>query len=327
MRRPHRATYGLACELMAFAEQDGDPARLAVAHRAKGYSELFLGRYADAEATLGRGIELAGGEIPAERFAVYGEHPAVLCRVYRGWALAPLGRAREAAAMAAEGVAQARRLRNPHAVAWALCCAALVHAFLREAATTSGLAEEALALATTHRLPQWGAWSTFFAGWARSRSAEPASGLALMDVGRQAWRATGAALSTTLLDGLLAEAHARQGNREQARTHLDAAFAHHAAFDEAYVLAELHRIDAAVRELEQQPADAVRGALARALEVARAQGVLGFAARAACARADFERAQGRPDAARAVLDGAVSGAPADGPDVAAARLLRAELVE
>ncbi len=326
MRRPHAPTYALACELMAFAEQNGDPARLAVAHRAKGYSEFFLGRYSDAEATLGRGIELAADDIPPERFAVYGEHPAILCRVYRGWALAPLGRAGEATAMAAEGIALARRLRNPHAVAWALCCGALVHAFLREAETALPLAEEAQELATTYRLPQWRAWSTFFAGWARSRIAEPAAGLEMMEDGARAWRATGAALSTTLLRGLLAEAHARQGDHEQARAHLDAAFAHCAAFDEAFMLAELHRIDAAVCDLEQRPADVVRDALAKALQVACAQGVIGFAARAACARAVFERAQGRRDAARSALDSAIAGPAADCPDLVEARALMAELV-
>jgi predicted ATPase len=326
MRRPHRPTYALACELMAFAEQDGDPARLAVAHRAKGYSEFFLGRYADGAATLGRGIELAAPDIPPERYAVYGEHPAVLCRVYRAWALAPLGQAREAAALAAEAVALARGLRSPHAAAWALCCEALVHAFLRDAAATSAPAEEALQLAITHRLPQWRAWSTFFAGWARTRTGEAAAGIAMMEEGAAAWRATGAALSTTLLRGLLAEAHAAEGNRGQARAHLDAAFAHHDRFDEAYMLAELHRIDAAVRELEQRPADEIRQALARALQVARAQGVVGFAARAACARATFERAQGRRAAARDALEGAIA-APADGPDLAMARTLIEELAE
>ena len=327
MRRPHPPTYALACELMAFAEQDGDPARLAVAHRAKGYSEFFLGRYAEAEATLARGIALASPDIPPERFAVYGEHPAVLCRVYRGWALAPLGRAEEAATMATEGIDHARRLRSPHAVAWALCCAALVHAFMRDAETTAAYTTEALELATIHRLPQWRAWSTFFAGWARSLMAEPAAGLAMMEDGLHAWRATGAALSSTLLDGMLAEAYALQRNREQARRHLASAFAHHTAFDEAYMLAELHRIEAMVRELENRPADMVRSALDQALTVARAQGVAAFAARAACARARFERAQGRHDAARAALDGAMAGSQVDGPDLATARMLMAELVQ
>jgi predicted ATPase len=312
---------------MAFAEQTGDPARLAVAHRAQGYSAFFLGRYVEAEATLGRGIELCAADIPPLRFAVYGEHPGVLCRLYRGWALAPLGRAAEAAAMTADGIALARRLRNPHGVAWALCCGSLVHALLRATETTRALAEEALELAATYRLPQWRAWSTFFAGWARTRSGEPAAGLALMAEGAEAWRATGAALSTTLLQGLLAEAHAGQGDAQQARTHLDAAFAHHAAFGEAYMLAELHRIEAAVLELERRPADAVRAALVKASEVAQAQGVAGFATRAACARAAFERRQGRRDAARAVLASALAGRKADCPDLAEARALMAELTE
>lgn len=310
---------------MTFAEHDGDVARLAVAHRAKGYTAFFLGRYAEAERTLRRGVELAESGIPAERFAIYGEHPGILCRLYRGWALAPLGRAPEAVAVTSQGIVLARALRNPHALAWALACAALVHVFLRDLRTTGAYAEESLALAVNHRLPQWRAWSTFFAGWARTETAEPAAGLEMMEEGARAWRATGAVLSTTLLRGLLAEGHARHGDRARAREHLNDAFAHHHDFQEAYMLAELHRIEALICRLEDRPQDVIRDALVKANEVARDQGAIAFGLRAACDHAAFERAEGQAQRARAMLATMLAAAPADCPDLAKARTLMSEL--
>lgn len=325
MRRSHGHTYALARELMTFAEHDGDVARLAVAHRAKGYTAFFLGAFAEAETTLGHGIALAESGVPAERFAIYGEHPGILCRLYRGWALAPLGRAREAVAMTSQSIDVARALRNPHALAWALAAGALTHVFLDDIRSAAADAEEALALAVSHRLPQWRAWSTFFSGWARTRADEPGSGLQMMEEGACAWRATGAELSTTLLRGLLAEGHGRHGDAARAREHLDAAFAHHHAFQEAYMLAELYRIEAAIGRLEDRPPDVVRGALVKAEEVARGQGATAFRLRAACAHASFERAEGQPQRARAMLESAMATAPADCPGLAEARTLMLEL--
>ena len=119
---------------------------------------------------------------------------------------------------------------------------------------------------------------------------------------------------------------ARATTSRRAR-HLDAAFAHCAAFDEAFMLAELHRIDAAVCDLEQRPADVVRDALAKALQVACAQGVTGSRrARPAPAPSSSARRAGatRRDPRSTAR---IAGPAADCPDLVEARALMAELVE
>src|SRR5450755_3968343 len=83
MRQPVPRTAALARDLVGLAEEDGNPAKLAVAHRALGYSLLIAGEFREAAETLARGATLADTRLPSE-FAIYGEHPSMVCRAYGG---------------------------------------------------------------------------------------------------------------------------------------------------------------------------------------------------------------------------------------------------
>ena len=83
MRRPVPRTAALARDLVGLAEEDGNPAKLAVAHRALGYSLLIAGEFREAAEILARGATLAD-TISEGEFAIYGEHPSIVCRLYGG---------------------------------------------------------------------------------------------------------------------------------------------------------------------------------------------------------------------------------------------------
>jgi len=83
LRRPLAQTVALARTLMDLARQDGDAARLAIAHRALGRSTHIAGMQTDADELLATGATLADRVADAE-FTAYSEHPGIICRAYRG---------------------------------------------------------------------------------------------------------------------------------------------------------------------------------------------------------------------------------------------------
>jgi integrase len=80
----------LARTLVDFAREDNDTARLAIGYRALGFSILCAGDLGHADKLLSDGIALADS-VPDSRFAVYGEHPGMVCRSYRAEARGLMG--------------------------------------------------------------------------------------------------------------------------------------------------------------------------------------------------------------------------------------------
>ncbi|MBV9249638.1 MAG: AAA family ATPase, partial [Acetobacteraceae bacterium] len=86
MRQPVPTALPLAHDLLRTAERYGDPAHIAIACRALGYSLYIAGEQGEADPVLARGIALADGLEDAD-FAVYGENPRIICRINRGMVL------------------------------------------------------------------------------------------------------------------------------------------------------------------------------------------------------------------------------------------------
>jgi hypothetical protein len=80
LRQPVPRAVGLARDLFAFAERSGDPANIAIACRALGYSLFIAGEQAEADPVLAQGVTLADG-LADSKFAVYGENPRIICRI------------------------------------------------------------------------------------------------------------------------------------------------------------------------------------------------------------------------------------------------------
>jgi hypothetical protein len=153
-----------------FTQEDGNLARLAIACRALGYSLYIAGEPIEAAELLDRGATLADGLADAE-FAIYGELPQIICRLYHGMVRCVLGYPEEAARNAEEGLARARARNNPHALAWALVVTGNVHNFRRDASAAERLGAEAMEVSREHRLPQWLALAQAGRGWACASSA------------------------------------------------------------------------------------------------------------------------------------------------------------
>jgi hypothetical protein len=271
MRQSVPKTVTLARELIGLAESDDDVAKLAVAQRALGYSLFVAGEFPEAVERLDRGIALAD-TLSDREFAVYGEHPGMVCRIYAGQAKILTGFPETGVRLIEAAIAHARHDKNAHSLAWALAVAA--HSFVtqHEPQATIRFASEAIETAREHRLPQWLALGERCKGWAIHQLGDFAAGLNLQKKGVKRWYDTGAMLHATHCEVYLAESFLLEGQAAPGRAHLDGARAHSASYGEEYLAAEIDRVEALLLQYEQAPVEVVEEYLANSSTKARRQG-------------------------------------------------------
>jgi tetratricopeptide (TPR) repeat protein len=280
MRQPVPKTVALARDLIELADNDESPAKRAIANRALAYSLLIAGDFREAVEIFARGAALAD-TIPEREFAVYGEHPSIVCRAYGGHAKMVTGFPASGAQLVEDAIALARRSENAHSLAWALAVAAHICQINHESAATLRFASEAIEMAREHHLPQWLALGERCMGWAMHRRGNFDAGLDLQRQGVRRWIDTGAKLHMTHCEAQLVDSLLRQGQIVEARIHLDAARVHRAAYGEDYLAAELDRLEGLLLREEQAPLQVVEEHFARSLETARRQGARLFELRTA----------------------------------------------
>jgi class 3 adenylate cyclase len=271
MRQPLLKTVAFARDLARLADEDRSQARIAVAHRSLGYSQLIAGEFAEAGENLARGAALAD-TIGDREFAVYGEHPSMVCRAYAGQAKILAGFPDSGLRLIEEAVAFARHRDNAHSLAWALGVAAHVLRLNREVEATVNFASEAIDTAREHHWPQWLALGERSLGWAMHQRGNFDAGLNLQLQGVRRWKDTGAMLHTTDCELHLVESFLREGRTAEARAHLDAARAHCAIYGEAYLAAEIDRWEGLLLQCEQAVPEIVEEYLVKSLNTARRQG-------------------------------------------------------
>jgi class 3 adenylate cyclase len=271
MRQPLDKTIALARDLFELADRDkDDAAKRAVAHRALGYSLFIAGEMGEGAEILARGAALADGRSDDE-FAIYGEHPSMICRLYEGQARILMGFPDTGRQLIEAAVAHARLRKNPHSLAWALAAGAHAFQVQHETMTTAGFASEAIETARAHRLPQWMALGERVQGWAVHQLGDLEAGLSLQHEGTRRWYETGAKLHTTHCEVYLAESYLREDRALAAQTHLNRARTHCGSYGENYLAAEIGRLEALLLQREGAPVAVVERVLANALHIARQQ--------------------------------------------------------
>jgi predicted ATPase len=209
-----------------------------------------------------------------------------------------------------EALTLAREPAHPPSLASALFFATWVHQFRREWQLTQEQAEAAIALGTEQGFALFRAGGTIMQGWALAqRYAEPVAGqgqveegMAQMQQGLAAWRATGAEVLRPYGLALLAETYAKVGQREAGLTLLAEALAVAHDTGERRWEAELYRLKgelllacAAEHQAEAETC------FHRALDVARRQEAKSLELRAAMSLARLWQQQGKRAEAHALL--------------------------
>jgi class 3 adenylate cyclase len=301
LRRPVPQSLILAHQLMTLARDHNDTARLAIAHRALGYSRHIAGAQADADVLLTTGVALADS-VPDAAFAVYGEHPGMVCRSYRGVTRCLMGYLDDAVRLARAAIHHARTRNNPVSLAWALISAASTYVWLvGDASAAEHAATEAIALSREHGLTQWMAFARQSLGRSMCQRGDLRAGTELQAEAIQPLLAAGSLLHTTRFQLQLAESLLELGNLDQARSRLDLGFTHLTTHGETYAAADLHRVQVMLLQAEGAPDDLIHQVAMTGIDTARGHGARLLELRLTTCLARLWRDQGRRTEARDLL--------------------------
>jgi predicted ATPase len=190
------------------------------------------------------------------------------------------------------GLALSQRLSHAYSLAFAQNYAAFLHCFRREFAAAHRRAEATVDLAREHRLPQWLAQTSICQGFALVGLGQPEQGIAELRAGLAAWTATGSRVLGAQWLGLLAEAHLRAGQFDEALAALDRAAEAATATGESHYQAEIYRLRGVLLGETGENAEAAAW-LQRAIDTARSQQAKSLELRAATSLHRLWRDQGK----------------------------------
>ena len=184
------ATLEVADELLRLGQQRTDPVPLLIGHRALASSFLFLGRLDDARTHSETVLALYDPDEHRGLAATYTVDFRVWCLAFLAHALHYLGHPDQAAARFREATAWAEEVAQPVTFGFLLHHLFLFHQRQADAQAAAESADELLALSAKHSFPFWTALGLVFRGWAKVALGQTGVGLAELQEGVAAYRAT-----------------------------------------------------------------------------------------------------------------------------------------
>jgi predicted ATPase len=224
----------------------------------------------------------------------YVQDPRVAALSGLSLALFALGYPEQARARSREARSVARQLAHLNTLAYALLFACFYTQCCRDRHDAQAQAEALAALASEQKFPHFLGWAMAIRGWVLAETGELGAGLAQLQEGLAAWRATGAGLYEPYLLGLQAEAHRRAGRASEGLTLLAEALVRVESSNEGWFAAELHRLkgEALISLSARQPVEA-ESCFRQAIDLARHRNAKSWELRAAASLARLWRDQGR----------------------------------
>ena len=321
-----RGRYGASGEtvgaVLALSENEVDHDLLVASHELLACSLVHQGRHAEALGSADLALEIAGAELLAEPVAIFGESPRVSSHVWAALALWHLGKPDAAVARAERAVATAAIAPRSYARGMAIVNMAIVSQCVGDAAETLRWADAAIDSSRRAGYPYWTAVASVLRGWAIAVDEDFEEGLALLQEGLHAARATGARLDDAYFLALLADVHRMHGDVEAGLRAVDAALEEMRGERAFFCEPELHRLRGELLLLQGDDARGV-GCIEKAAAVAREQGALSYELRAALSLTRHRRDRASAEDLARVLGRLGEGERV--PDVVAARAILAEL--
>ena len=196
--------YALAEQLLWRAQVTNDPALLMYAQYALGFTSFCMGEFLLAREHLEMTITLYDLERHRPLTVLYGFDVGVNCLAYAAFTLWGLGYPDQALKRVNEALALAQGLSRPVSLTFAEGCVALVRQYRREVRAVQENAESAIALAVERGVTEVLPIVTALRGWAMAEQGRHEEGIAQIQEGLAALRATGSEWPVDLC--LLAEA-------------------------------------------------------------------------------------------------------------------------
>jgi predicted ATPase len=304
IRGDFRKAYELAKQLLPLAEKANDSALMLYAHFALGETSVHLGEFLRALQHL----EMAMSLYDRDRhhplvFRFTGVDAGVTCTSYLAQTLWTLGYPDQALKQDSEAVALAHAVSHPQSLAAAECFAGILHQKLRgNARVAQEMQESVISLSAEHGLANWLPPATIMRGGAIAEQGRHKEGIALMQEGLAALRATGAGIGLPYYLCLLAVAHAENGNFKDGLEAMVEALKIIDEGGDGYCEPETYRLEGEVL-LKQNGSNARKAQVCfeRAIEIAREQSAKSYELRATTSLARLLGQQGRRDGARTML--------------------------
>ena len=224
LRGQYQTAQELAEQLLRMAQQRHDLMSLVEAHTVLGTLLVTRGALEAGCTHLEAGLALYRPEQHRAHVDGYGQDPAVGCLHFLSQALWLRGYPDQAFARLDAVLHLARELAHPVSLLFSLN-AALLHQHCRNGQAVQQWAEAIITLATEQALPYWLTLGTMYHGWALAAQGQMEAGIAQVQQGLAAYRATGARFILSRCLGLLAELHGRAGQLDAGRTVLTEAYA------------------------------------------------------------------------------------------------------
>jgi DNA-binding NtrC family response regulator/tetratricopeptide (TPR) repeat protein len=220
----------LSEELLARAEKQGSPVLMLRAHAQLGQTLFHQGEIEQAREHFeqAEACRLSASVQPDPRVLAYA--------AWTAWYLGAPDDGR-----AAEALAVARRLRQPHELAFVLGFTGFHELFRGRPSSVKALAEEEIVLCEEHGYPYWRAWGYMLRGWADGEKGRGLEGVADVDKGIALYRGTGALVGFAHFLTVLVEALARVGRGEEALQITEEALALVRTTGNRYHEPEIHR--------------------------------------------------------------------------------------
>jgi predicted ATPase len=253
-------------------------------------------------------------------FRYGGVDGGVWCLSHAAWTLWQLGYPDQALEKGYEALEVARAMSHAHSMAFAEYFVGVLCQYRREARAAQEHAESGIALSAEHGLTDWLAWATTLRGWAMAEQGRHEEGIAQLQEGLAASRATGAELLRPYHLCLLAEAYMETGRIDDGLCALTESLAAAHENEIRNYEAETHRLKGELLlrpQAEQCGAEQTsprrapgivdsntaeaQNCFQRAIEIARKQSAKSLELRATISLARLLRATARRDEARATL--------------------------
>lgn len=286
LRADHRRALELSDRLTEMAEDMGDEAIRLEALRAVGCTLAHVGRYAEAEVKLSRGMDEYSPERHRSNAYVYGHDPATTFYAYRAVNLWILGFPEQAEATidALQSLMSDSNHRLSITYAWTMC--SHVFQLTGKVDRVLSIAQKGRSLAKEANLPMFGAFADTQYGWALTETGEIERGIELMSAGLERWDSAGGGAYRPYIRGVLADVYRRHGSPSAASELLRYAEREIEEGGERSFEPETYRLQGEVTATLGDHAVAMRR-FERAKKLARESGALSLELRAAISIAEW----------------------------------------
>jgi class 3 adenylate cyclase/predicted ATPase len=301
-RGDHRTSRELVEQSLTLAQRLHEPWNLMRGHANLGTVLYWLGEPVPARPHLEQALTLLGSQQDRAPTLRPGQDPKVLALGYMAQTLWRLGYPAQALTRSHEMLTLTQELQYVFSLVRALHYATLLHQLRREVRATQERAEAALALSTEHGFAQWWGDVTFQRGWALAAQGQHEEGIAHMQQGLAAKRATGSVLGLSEYLVRLAEMYDGMGQADAGLPLLAEALTHVDTTGERHYEAEAYRIKGELLLRQAVPdAPEAEACFQQALAVARRQQAKSWELRTAVSLSRLWQRQGKRAEARALL--------------------------